>query len=332
MIDINHAFRSAIVATRGFGSDLDAIERHALTQIEVFQRHGIAATVKHWPGEGYDDRDQHLVTTVNPLDLDEWEATFGRLYRAAIKAGVLSVMSGHIAFPAFVRSLDPAARREAFRPASISQLLNITLLRERLGFNGLIVSDATGMAGLTAWCRIEEAMPQIIAGGCDVILFSDDPHRDAEAVRSAVARGELEQARVDDAVMRVLGFKAALKLHLPQGAVQPGSHPRKHGKQSPRRGDHRALADPGEGHATPAAARSDKTSPRPGRHARHHRALVATPASLRPACHADGEGLRGNDPHPRHGNLTGAISTCSSISSARRRFSRAAASSSTGSS
>ena len=151
VIDINQAFRSAIVGTRSFGSDVDLIERHALAAIRAFQREGVAATVKHWPGEGYDDRDQHLVTTANPLGVEEWEATFGRLYRAAIEAGVMSVMSAHIAFPAFVRSLEPEAGLEAFRPASVSRLLNVELLRRRLGFNGLIVSDATPMAGFGAW-------------------------------------------------------------------------------------------------------------------------------------------------------------------------------------
>jgi beta-N-acetylhexosaminidase len=114
---INAAWRSAIVGTRSYGSDIDKIERHALAQIAAFQANGVAATVKHWPGEGYDDRDQHLVTTVNPLTIAEWEEQFGRLYRAAIEAGVLSIMSAHIAFPAFVRELDPEATSEAFRPA-----------------------------------------------------------------------------------------------------------------------------------------------------------------------------------------------------------------------
>ena len=225
VIDINAAFRSAIVATRGFGSDVETIERHALTQISVFQAGGVAATVKHWPGEGYDDRDQHLVTTVNPLDMDAWERSFGRLYRAAIKAGVLSVMSGHIAFPAFVRSVEPDAGIEAFRPASISRLLNVTLLRERLGFNGLIVSDATPMAGLGAWCRRADAAPLIIAGGCDVILFSNDAERDVASIRAALASGALEPSRLDDAVLRVLGLKAALGLHLKSSptAVAPAA-------------------------------------------------------------------------------------------------------------
>lgn len=215
VLDISHAFRSAIVGTRGFGSDVSAIERHALKQIEVFQAHGIAATAKHWPGEGFDDRDQHLVTTVNPLSLDEWEATFGKLYRAAIGGGVMSVMSAHIAFPAFVRSLDPEAGIEAFRPASLSRALNIELLRKRLGFNGLIMSDATGMAGFGAWSAREKAIPETLSAGCDVILFSHNPEGDVAAIKATLKQGSLDQERIDDATLRVLAFKAALGLHRP---------------------------------------------------------------------------------------------------------------------
>lgn len=213
VIDINQAWRSAIVGTRSYGSDPERIARHALAQIAAFQKQGVAATVKHWPGEGYDDRDQHLVTTVNPLTLKEWEKTFGRLYRAAIAAGVMSVMSAHIAFPAFVRDLDPDAGAEAFRPATLSPVLNQTLLREKLGFNGLIVSDATPMAGFGDWGPREETIPQAIIAGCDVILFSDDPNADLMYLVKAVADGRLSQERVDEAVTRVLALKAALGLH-----------------------------------------------------------------------------------------------------------------------
>lgn len=219
VIDINRAWQSAIVGTRSYGSDVDRIERHALTQIRAFQAKGVAATVKHWPGEGFDDRDQHLVTTVNPLTLAEWEASFGRLYRAAIEAGVMSVMSAHIAFPAFVRELDPAAEGEAFRPASVSRVLNQQLLRERLGFNGLIVSDATGMAGLGDWGHRDQTVPDLVIAGCDVILFSDDPNADLMRLVKAVADGRLSQERVDEAVTRVLALKAALGLHKPERAL-----------------------------------------------------------------------------------------------------------------
>jgi beta-N-acetylhexosaminidase len=215
VLDINAAFRSAIVATRGFGADVATIERHAIATLEEFQKLGIAAAVKHWPGEGYDDRDQHLVTTINPLPMDEWERTFGRLYRAAIDAGVMSVMSAHIALPAFVREADPDAGVEAFRPASLSRLLNIGLLREKLGFNGLIVSDATPMAGLGAWSKRSEGLPEVVSGGCDVILFSTDPEADLAIIGAAVADGRITPERLDDAVARQLALKAALGLHRP---------------------------------------------------------------------------------------------------------------------
>lgn len=213
VIDINAAWRSAIVGTRSFGSDIERIERHALAQIAAFQAEGVAATVKHWPGEGYDDRDQHLVTTVNPLSMAQWEASFGRLYRKAIAAGVMSVMSAHIALPAFIRAIDPEAGAEAFRPASLSRRLNEDLLRRELGFNGLIVSDATPMAGLGDWGPRDMVLPELVIAGCDVILFSDDPNGDLMRLVKAVADGRLSQERVEEAVTRVLALKAALGLY-----------------------------------------------------------------------------------------------------------------------
>ena len=216
VIDLNVAWRSAIVGTRSYGSDIDRVERHALAQIAAFQANGIAATVKHWPGEGYDDRDQHLVTTVNPLSMSDWEASFGRLYRKAIDAGVMSVMSAHIALPAYALALDPEAGAEAYRPASLSRILNEDLLRRELGFNGLIVSDATGMAGLGDWGPRDQTLPEVIIAGCDVILFSNDPTADLMRLVKAVADGRLSQERVDEAVTRVLAFKAAQGLHRPR--------------------------------------------------------------------------------------------------------------------
>jgi beta-N-acetylhexosaminidase len=226
VVDLNIAWRSAIVGTRSYGSDIDKVERHALAQIAAFQANGVAATVKHWPGEGYDDRDQHLVTTVNPLTMPQWEETFGRLYRKAIEAGVMSVMSAHIALPAYVNALDPEAGAEAFRPASLSKYLNEDLLRRELGFNGLIVSDATPMAGMNDWGHRDEVLPQTVIAGCDVILFTDDPTGDLMRLVKAVADGRLSQERVDEAVTRVLGLKAALGLH--KGRVEPNIDTARH--------------------------------------------------------------------------------------------------------
>jgi beta-N-acetylhexosaminidase len=213
VIDINALFRSPIVATRGLGSDPDRIRAHALAHIRGLQANGVAATVKHWPGEGHDDRDQHLVTTINPMSRADWDATHGALYRAAIEAGVMSVMSAHIAFPAYVLAHDPDSGLEAYRPASTSALLNQTLLRGELGFNGVIVSDATPMAGLGAWAHRDEALAEVVASGCDIILFSDEPEDDIARIETALADGRLTEARLDEAMIRVLGLKASLGLH-----------------------------------------------------------------------------------------------------------------------
>jgi beta-N-acetylhexosaminidase len=213
VIDINALFRSPIVATRGLGSDPARIREHALAHIRGLQAHGVAATAKHWPGEGHDDRDQHLLTTINPLSLEDWNATHGALYRACIDAGVLAVMAGHIALPAYVHAHDPQAGVEAYRPASVSPLLNQTLLRGELGFNGVIVSDATVMAGFGAWAHRDQMLPEVVSSGCDVILFSDEPEADIARIAAALEDGRLTPARLDEALVRILGLKAALGLH-----------------------------------------------------------------------------------------------------------------------
>ncbi|MBY2907454.1 glycoside hydrolase family 3 protein [Rhizobium leguminosarum] len=219
VIDINTAFRSPIVGTRSYGSDVNKIERHAVAHVHGLQRNGVAATAKHWPGEGYDDRDQHLVTTTNPLSMDEWKETFGRLYRTLITEGVLAIMSGHISLPAYIRSKMPDAGLEAFRPASVSRLLNVDLLRDELGFNGIIVSDATPMGGLSAWGHHLDTLPDIIANGCDMILFSDEPEEDMAAVKAAVEDGKITPERLEEAVLRVLALKAHLKLFQPSDVL-----------------------------------------------------------------------------------------------------------------
>lgn len=98
----------------------------------------------------------------------------------------------------------------------MSKRLNIDLLRNRLGFNGLIVSDATSMAGLGSWAKRRDFVPEVISSGCDVLLFSDKFEQDALWLKEALADGRLSWARVDEAVIRQLGLKAAVGLHQPQ--------------------------------------------------------------------------------------------------------------------
>ncbi len=222
VIDINAEFRSAIVATRSFGSDQAHIETLARAHVRVMQVQGIAATAKHWPGEGFDARDQHLVTTINPLSMADWHARFGRLYKTLINDGVMSIMSAHIALPAYAKA-QGVIGLESCRPASVSRLLNTQLLRDELGFNGLITSDATTMGGLASWGPRGQVAPEVIENGCDMVLFTRDLKADLDHMEAALKDGRLSQLRVEEALIRVLGLKAALGLHRQApGAISVG--------------------------------------------------------------------------------------------------------------
>lgn len=212
VVDVNAEFRSTVVGTRSFGSKKGRVLKLGKLHVQTIQRQGLAATAKHWPGEGFDARDQHLVTTVNPLSLTRWRSTFGRIYRQMIDSGVLTIMTGHIAMPAYAHSKGVTGL-EAYRPASISTLLNVDLLRGEFGFNGLITSDATEMGGLSSWSARAEYLPEVIQNGCDMILFASDIERDIAILEKAIADGRLTEDRVDEALIRVLGLKAKLGLN-----------------------------------------------------------------------------------------------------------------------
>ena len=111
------------------------------------QETGLAVSIKHFPGDGVDDRDQHLVTSTNDLPCDEWDATFGKVYQGMIDEGARSLMVGHIMMPEYSRKLAPGIKDQDIKPATLAPELINNLLREQMGFNGLVVTDATPMVG-----------------------------------------------------------------------------------------------------------------------------------------------------------------------------------------
>ncbi|MBV2148114.1 glycoside hydrolase family 3 protein [Sphingobium sp. AS12] len=213
VVDINRAFRNAVVGTRSYGSDPERILAQARAYVRALQAQGVAACVKHWPGDGLDDRDQHLIISVNDMDMAEWRATFGNIFGTLVDDGVMTIMSAHIALPAYIREELPDAGARAFEPASVSRLLNLELLRGELGFQGLIVSDATIMGGLTSWMARAEAVPAVIENGCDVFLFSRNPSEDMALMLQGLREGRLSEQRLHEAVTRFLSLKAKLGLH-----------------------------------------------------------------------------------------------------------------------
>ncbi len=214
VIDIDRNFRNPIMATRLFGSDEKLVAECGKAYTEEAQKLGMAVSIKHFPGDGVDERDQHLVTSINSLSCEEWDKTFGEAYKASIDAGALTVMAGHIMQPAYSRKFCPGIKDEDIMPATLAPELLNNLLREQLGFNGMIVTDATTMAGMCIPMDRRLAVPTTIASGCDMFLFTKNLEEDYQFMTDGVKNGIITKERLDEAVMRILGVKAAL--HLPE--------------------------------------------------------------------------------------------------------------------
>lgn len=216
--DIDKNWRNCVIPTRCFGRDPERVLACCLAYMQGAAEAGLACCVKHFPGDGCDERDQHLCTTVKDCSCEEWDATFGKIYRGLIDAGAPSIMVGHIALPAYSRKLRPGIADADILPATLAPELLQELLRGQLGFNGLIVTDATHMAGPTSRRTRREYLPALLMSGCDMILYYRDHDEDTGYLKQALADGRLAMDRLDEAVRTVLAFKAHLGLHKRQRA------------------------------------------------------------------------------------------------------------------
>jgi len=208
--------QNPITNTRTFGSDAEVVAMMTETYVAELESRGIATSTKHFPGDGVDGRDQHLVTTNNDLDVDEWERVYGSVFRRAIAAGTRTIMIGHIRQPALSRELAPGVEARDILPATLARELTTSVLRERLLFNGLAVSDNTAMAGYTAIMPRETALPLSVNAGIDMLLGNVDFAEDFEILLDAARRGDIDEERLDQSVTRVLAVKASLGLHRPE--------------------------------------------------------------------------------------------------------------------
>lgn len=218
IVDINMNFRNPITNVRTFGDRPETVLEMGRAYMRAAHENEMAVSIKHFPGDGVDDRDQHLLTSINSLSIEEWDATFGKVYQSLIDEGANTVMVGHIMQPAYQRYYNPDLKDEDLLPSSLSPEILQGLLREKLNFNGVIVSDATPMAGFTIAERREIAVPKAIAAGCDIFLFNRSIDEDREYMLQGIRNGLLTEERVNQAVTRILGLKASLRLHEHQEA------------------------------------------------------------------------------------------------------------------
>jgi len=185
----------------------------SLAYMKGIQESGIAPAAKHWPGDGMDERDQHLSFSVNSLSCEEWDQSFGKVYKGLIDAGLPSIMAGHIHMPAYERFFNPDKKDEDLLPATLSKELMTDLLRGKLGFNGVVVTDASHMLGLTGAMKRSKLLPTSIAAGCDLFLFFNDPDEDFASMMNGYKEGIITEERLQEALERILGLKASLGLH-----------------------------------------------------------------------------------------------------------------------
>ncbi|MDO5517515.1 MAG: glycoside hydrolase family 3 N-terminal domain-containing protein [Clostridium sp.] len=211
VVDIDRNYHNPITNVRTFGDDVDRVIEMGKAYIKAAHEEGVATSVKHFPGDGIDERDQHLLTSVNSLSRKEWDETYGRIYKEMIEEGTLTVMAAQIALPSYEEYFD-GEKCSRILPASLSKNLLTNLLREKLGFNGLITTDATPMVGFCAAMDRATAVPMSIECGCDMFLFNRNMDEDFVLMREGYEKGILSEARLEEAVKRILATKAALNL------------------------------------------------------------------------------------------------------------------------
>ena len=204
VVDVNINPDNPIINTRSVGEDPAQVGRIARAFIRGCQENGMIATAKHFPGHGDTAQDSHLLLPTIAGDLARLEKVELPPFKAAVEAGVKAVMTSHL----FVPALDPTPGL----PATLSPAILTGLLREKLGFRGLIVTDAMEMAGLTNTFSTEEASLRAVLAGVDLLLLPPEPERVAAYLAAAARDGRIPAGRLDASVRRILEAKASLGL------------------------------------------------------------------------------------------------------------------------
>jgi len=214
--DILFNWRNTIVNTRAYGTNAGDVIKYTSAYIEGCRAGAegeMITCIKHFPGDGTEERDQHLVLGVNELLPEAWDESFGKVYKHHIDNGVEMIMAGHIALPHYQKKIDPSLKDKDILPASLSKELIMGLLKEQLGFNGMVITDASQMLGMTSAMRREDYVPGAIAAGCDMFLFFNDFEEDFQFMLNGYKKGIITEERMTDALRRILGLKAKLNLH-----------------------------------------------------------------------------------------------------------------------
>lgn len=202
-VDILGNVNNPITGNRSAGTDPEKIIKISAAIIAGMQDHGLIATAKHFPGDGYCIYDQHLTTPVNPLPFKDWMSSYGKIYKALINKGVKTIMPGHISLPSYD---DIDEETGICRPATLSKKLLTELLKNTLGFKGIIVSDATNMGGFCGYMNYYYACAEFLNSGGDMLLFAHPDRLFIDEMMKLVNNGKLPISILKDRAYRVMCF------------------------------------------------------------------------------------------------------------------------------
>lgn len=206
--DLNINKRNPLVNVRSIGDNPDHAIKLLKQIIRGMQENGLAACAKHFPGDGLDYRDQHIITTNNDLSLDEWKKLSGRVFQELIDDGVYSIMAGHITLPHYQKEYFTNGMK---LPATLSRELITNLLKKEMGYQGVVVTDALDMGGFMGWYKDQrQAEIESFKAGCDMVLWPTQYYVDDMV--EAIENGYIPMERLDDAVTRILAMKEKMGL------------------------------------------------------------------------------------------------------------------------
>ncbi len=212
--DIHYNWLNTEVVARAFGNDPERVAEMSKAYLDgAHTIEGFACAAKHFPGNGLDFRDAHMANNINGMSEEEWMATYGQVYKTLIDADLDAIMGGHIMMPEYMRAVKPGIKDEEMLPATLCPEIMTGLLREKLGFNGMVVTDASHMVAMTDRMTRKEMLPASINAGCDMFLFFNDPDEDFATMLQAYQSGVISEERMKEALTRILGLKAHMGLH-----------------------------------------------------------------------------------------------------------------------
>lgn len=196
-LDVNINPENPVIGIRSFGEDPDLVSRLGVAQINGYKDENVMATAKHFPGHGDTATDSHYGLPIIDHDLETLHEVDLKPFKAAIDQGIDSIMTGHIVVPA----LDDSGL-----PATLSKPILTDLLREEMGFDGLIITDSLGMSGANVVPPNRVAVEAFLAGA-DILLNPPDVPLALHAMEEAVESGEISEERLDESVFRILKSK-----------------------------------------------------------------------------------------------------------------------------